>query len=128
MGDDIIKEVEDDEERLPTPPPISRRTESMLDEVPPEIPLRTVDRLELIEPSHEPTLPGQYDVIKNNNADFNGDMGESSYKVVPESSYEVVPDPNAARSVYEQPTPCKTSSSSSSSSNSVKYCAIRYCC
>ena len=93
MGDDIIKEVDDEEERLPTPPPVGRRTQSMLDEVPPAIPLRTVNRLELVAEDPESMPLGQYDVV----------MGEQ----IQESSYDVVQDPNAASSVYEEPTPCK---------------------
>ena len=65
----------------------------MLDEVPPAIPLRTVNRLELVAEDPESMPLGQYDVV----------MGEQ----IQESSYDVVQDPNAASSVYEEPTPCK---------------------
>lgn len=95
MGDDIIKEVDDEEERLPTPPPqLGRRTQSMLDEVPPEIPRRTVDRLELVAEDPEPMSLGQYDIVKGEQMENNS------------MTYDVVQDPKVGNGVYEEPTPC----------------------
>lgn len=105
MGDDVINEAESREQAdgSPSPPPVGRRTMSMLSEAPPAIPTRTEASYHLVDSVSEQDeeLGEGYDMIRKDQQDTGGVLDYEMVQAGP------LPGKDAPPTVYEAPTPCK---------------------